>query len=212
MKIKKFIAGIAACAVAATAMATSVFAADLLTKKGNEGDAAKYAIDFTGIDANKIDKVVANVSVDSEMVNGCIGYNANGDWTAKDQETNGQKSSEWIADGLAGVLGDEPHMEIQFWWVNPFYNEDGTEGDPGTATLTAVTFYDASGNVVKAEGEAPADDDNDDDDNDDDAATTTTTAAGGTTGSADTGVGDIAAVGTVIVAAGVVALVAKKRR
>ena len=203
MKLRTFLASVSACAIALSAVAMTASAADaLMSKTGNTESAKNYTIDFTGIDGTAVDKIVAEITVDSAFVNGCIGYNLDGNWTTANQETSAT-SGEWVVEGLAGGLGAEPYAEIQFWWVNPMYNEDGSEGDAGTASLMSVTLYDASGNVLSASGsttDAPADD------NDDTATTTTTTA-----GSSNTGDAGIALAVAGLAVAGAAAYVARKK-
>ena len=171
MKMTKILARVSVCALAASAMAISAFAADpLATKTGNAESAVKYVVDFTNIDATKVDKVVVDISVDSGFCNGCIGYNVDGVWTSVDKETPKETTKDqWIVDSLNGALGAEPYMEVQLWWVNPFYDEQGNETDKeGTATIDAITLYDASGNVVVATGESKGDDTKKDDTKKDD--------------------------------------------
>ena len=153
MKISKILASVSVCALAASAMAISAVAADpLATKTGNAESAVKYVVDFTNIDATKVDKVVVDISVDSGFCNGCIGYNVDGVWKSVVKETPKEtQKDQWIVDSLNGALGAEPYMEVQLWWVNPFYDEQGNETDKdGTATIDAITLYDTSGNVVVA--------------------------------------------------------------
>ena len=91
-------------------------------------------------------------------------------WTSVDKETPKETTKDqWIVDSLNGALGAEPYMEVQLWWVNPFYDEQGNETDKeGTATIDAITLYDASGNVVVATGESKGDDTKTDDTKKDD--------------------------------------------
>ena len=171
MKMTKILASVSACALAASMLVVNAFAADpLATKTGNAESAVKYVVDFTNIDATKVDKVVVDISVDSGFCNGCIGYNVDGVWTSVDKETPKETTKDqWIVDSLNGALGAEPYMEIQLWWINPFYDEQGNATDKeGTATIDAVTLYDASGNVVVAAGESKGDDTKKDDTKTDD--------------------------------------------
>ena len=171
MKMTKILASVSACALAASMLVVNAFAADpLATKTGNAESAVKYVVDFTNIDATKVDKVVVDISVDSGFCNGCIGYNVDGVWTSVDKETPKETTKDqWIVDSLNGALGAEPYMEIQLWWINPFYDEQGNATDKeGTATIDAVTLYDASGNVVVAAGESKGDDTKTDDTKKDD--------------------------------------------
>ena len=91
-------------------------------------------------------------------------------WTSVDKETPKETTKDqWIVDSLNGALGAEPYMEIQLWWINPFYDEQGNATDKeGTATIDAITLYDASGNVVVAAGESKGDDTKKDDTKKDD--------------------------------------------
>ena len=171
MKMTKILASVSACALAASMLVVNAFAADpLATKTGNAESAVKYVVDFTNIDATKVDKVVVDISVDSGFCNGCIGYNVDGVWTSVDKETPKETTKDqWIVDSLNGALGAEPYMEIQLWWINPFYDEQGNATDKeGTATIDAITLYDASGNVVVAAGESKGDDTKKDDTKKDD--------------------------------------------
>ncbi len=236
MNMKKIMAGVVASALAVSTMAVAAFADALMTKTGNESSAELYDVDFTGLteeQVSSITKIEAKVSVTTDMVNGCIGYNnaADGKWTAVNNETKGDApaSSTWVAEFEAGALAakDEdgalaPFAQVQFWWVNPSYDEDGNEGDPGTATLESVTLYDAAGNVVApaAAGGATGGTTGGTTDNEGDGEGETTTAPdnGNTStptedkNTPDTGVEGVAVVaGLAIVAAGAV-VVAKKRK
>ena len=220
MKMTKILASVSACALAASMLVVNAFAADpLATKTGNAESAVKYVVDFTNIDATKVDKVVVDISVDSGFCNGCIGYNVDGVWTSVDKETPKETTKDqWIVDSLNGALGAEPYMEIQLWWINPFYDEQGNATDKeGTATIDAVTLYDASGNVVVAAGESKGDDTKKDDTKKDDTkkddAKTDNTKKDDTKKDAaktgDVGVG-LALAGLTI--AGAAAFVTKKRK
>ncbi len=167
--MKKF--GTLALATALTAaLACTAFADDaLLTKTGNDSSAEKYEVDLSSLTEEQLESVtqaVADVTVDSGYCNGTIGANLGGAWSSMnpqgevsgDGETSGQFV--WDIDGSLVSYDDDgnlaPYMEVQLWWVNPMYDEDGNEGDAGTATLTAVTLYDADGNVVLSVGGSAA--------------------------------------------------------
>lgn len=237
MKMKKIIAGAVASAMAVSAMAVAASAA-LLTKTGNTESAALYDVSFEGLTEDQIKsitKIEAKVSVTSDMVNGCIGYNdAASGWTSANQELKadaGPTEGTWVLEVAAGsfaALDDTgaiaPFAQVQFWWVNPIYDEAGNEGDAGVATLESVTLYDASGNVVTAgSGDASGDNNTPATDNNTPATDSNTTGtdnqpAGDTNqttpdkNSPDTGVEGVAVVaGLAIIAAGAV-VVAKKRK
>ncbi len=162
MNFKKILASVAAGAMVVSTLALPTFADDaLMTKTGNTTGSEKYVVDFSELTEDQvasITKIVADVTVDSGYCNGTIGGNVDGVWTSMnpqgevsgDGETSGQFV--WEFDGSLAAYDEEgnlsPYAEVQFWWVNPFYDENGDEAGAGTATLTAVTFYDASGNVV----------------------------------------------------------------
>ena len=223
MKMKKIIAGMIASALAVSAMAAVASAEDLMTKTGNTESSANYDVSFEGLTDEQIQsitKIEAEVSVTTTMVNGCIGYNKAGEgWTSVNQdleEEAGPIDGKWTLEVAAGDFAalDEdgniaPFAQIQFWWVQPNYDEDGNEGDPGVATLKSVTLYDASGNVVTAGGAdaTPAPDNSGDNNVSGDTTQTTDDK-----NSPDTGVEGVAVVaGIAIVAAGAV-VVAKKRK
>lgn len=215
MKVKSILASLGACAIAMSAMALSASAADLMTKVGNADSAKVYDIPTDGLDLSKLDKVVAEVSVDTTLVNGCIGYNKEdgtdkGAWTSVNQEAKadaGPVNAEWVAEGLDGTV--KGSVQVQFWWVQPQYDEAGTESGDGTAVLKSVKLYDKDGKELTAG-------DNKDDKNDNTTATTTATtkAAGGNTTKAgatktgDAGVG-IAISGLAL--AGIAAVASRKK-
>lgn len=153
MKIKSLLASAAACAIAISAMAISASADALMSKKGNEKQAEVYSIPLDGIDVTKIDKIVADISLDSDYVNGAFGYNEGGAWAnhgpngASQFEANA--SGEIVLSGIAGKIDAGSEVQVQFWWVN-----DVSEGNPGTATLNSVKLYDATG--AELGGNAPA--------------------------------------------------------
>jgi hypothetical protein len=187
MKIKSVLASVAACAIAISAMAVSVSADALMSKKGNEKNSENYSVPLDGIDVTKIDKIVADIALDSDYVNGCIGFNEGGAWVnhgpngANQFEVNA--SGEVVLSGLAGKVDEGTTMEVQFWWVN-----DVSEGNPGTATLNSVKLYDATG--AELGGNAPAETESTA------AATTTSAAAATTTTSAAAGTTTTAAATT----------------
>ena len=228
MKMKKLIAGLVASAMAVGAMAVAASAADLMTKTGNTEGSANYDVSFEGLtdeQINSITKIEAEISVTTNFMNGCIGYNdAASGWTAVNQELNeeaGPVDGKWVLEVTAGsfaALAEDgsiaPFAQIQFWWINPAYDEDGNEGDPGVATLKSVTLYDANGNVVTAGGDsAPAATEaasNEAPSNEAPAGNTNQAVAD--KNNADTGVEGVAVVaGLAIIAAGAV-VVAKKRK
>lgn len=209
--MKKF--GTLALATALTAaLACTAFADDaLLTKTGNTSGAEKYEVDLSGLTEDQLESVVqavADVTVDSGYCNGTIGANLGGDWSSMnpqgevsgDGETSGQFV--WDLDGSLVSYDDDgnlaPYMEVQLWWVNPFYDEDGAESGEGTATVTAVTLYDASGNVVLSTSTGAATDDTTDD------------ASDGSTDSGDTA--PVAYLAAVVALAGVALVASKKAR
>lgn len=179
MKLNKIFAVLSATAIAGS-MAISASADTLISKTGNESSAEIYKVDFTGYTGEDLEKVVrveADVIVDSGFCNGTMGGNISGTWssTPNSCENSDTELNTWswdIADGgLANYVLDEdtgevssqPYMEIQLWWVNPFYVDD-VEGDPGTAKLEAVRLLDADGNEVAPSGndastETPSDTD-----------------------------------------------------
>ncbi|MBD5081417.1 MAG: hypothetical protein HDT44_06590 [Ruminococcaceae bacterium] len=168
MNMKKIVAAAVASVMAVSSMAIAASAEALMTKEGNEESAVKYEIDFSGLTDDQIKSIVkieADVSVDTNSVSGCIGYNKlEAGWTFENMETSddeGPVSGTWtleIAAGDLAAIGEDgsvsPYAEVQFWWVNPHYDEDGKEGDSGVATLEAVRLLDASGNEVVAGGAA----------------------------------------------------------
>lgn len=148
MKMKRIFAGLAAAAVACAATVMTASAA-VFTKTGNGDDTPKvYNVPTDGLDLSKLDKIVANLTVDSGKVSGCIGYSdANTDW-AQSAQTLSATSGQWVVSNLGGNVSGG--IQIQFWWVNPFYDAEGNEGDPGTATVESVQLLDANGNPIGA--------------------------------------------------------------
>ena len=185
MKLRRIFAALAACAIAATSVISASAADALMTKTGNTEDAVKYKVSFEGLTDDQIKsiaKIEANVSVNTDSVNGCIGYNSasaadpKNPWTSVKCEVKSDTAPasgtfvvEFTAGDLAVLDADgkiSPSVEVQFWWVNPFYDAEGKEGDPGTATLNSVTFYDASGKaVVPSSGDGKKDGDKKDNSN-----------------------------------------------
>lgn len=233
MKIKKIIAGIVASAMAVSTLAIAASADALLSKEGNDQSSANYSIDFSSLteeQVKSITKIEASVSVTTSMVNGCIGYNkADAGWTSVNQELNVDGGSNltgtWVAEAEAGSFAslDEagaiaPYCEVQFWWVNPVYDEAGNESGKGVATLNSVTVYDASGAVLLTVGAAASPADTEAPAATEAPTTEGTGAAGDTTAptpdknSPNTGIEGVAVVaGLAIIAAGAV-VVAKKRK
>ena len=137
----------------------------LLVKTGNfeSGIGLVYIIDMSDLTVDEVDsivKIVADITVDSGYCNGILCGYVDGEWACMinkgeisgDGKTSGQFV--WEFDGsLVGYDEDGnfyPYAEAQLWRVAPFYDEDENEIGDGTAILTAVTLYDADGNVVKA--------------------------------------------------------------
>lgn len=220
MKVKSMIAALAASAIALGAMAIPASAEALATKVGNDEGAVAYELPLDGYDLSKVDKIVAEVTFDTGSGNGCIGYTATGDkWTAVNCEAGGTQNESWTgtweATDLEGTV--EGGIQVQLWWVNPFYDEDGQAGDAGTATVNSLTLYDADGNELE-----PSDDDTTTTAADDDDTTGTTTSttkkasgsASGSSGSASAAKTGDAGVGVAVAAlslAGVAAYVSRKK-
>lgn len=141
----------------------------LLTAKTND-DVPTYNFSFVGIDPAAVDKIEADIAVNTGFVNGAIGYTdttievkpddeTSTNWVSVNQETNGLYDT-WVADGMAGKLDAEhPSANLQVWYVNPFYDKDSgkkdeddnpimVEGTPGTAQVMAVRYYDKNGNEL----------------------------------------------------------------
>jgi len=214
MKVKSILASLGACAIAMSAMALSASAADLMTKVGNAESAKVYDIPTDGLDLSKLDKVVAEVSVDTTMVNGCIGYNKEdgsekGAWTSVNKEAKadaGPVNAEWVAEGLDGTV--KGSVQVQFWWVQPQYNEAGEESGDGTAVLKSVKLYDKDGKELTA-----GDNKTDDNKTDNTTATTAATTKANTTKAGATKTGD-AGVGIAIsglALAGIAAVASRKK-
>ncbi len=144
---------------------------DALMTAQTGDEAPTYNFNFVGIDATAVDKIEADVAVNTGFVNGAIGYTdatievdpedeTSTNWVSVDQTTEGLYGT-WTAEGLAGKLdADYPSANLQFWYINPFYDKDSGEvdedGNPvmeagtnGTAQIMAVRYYDADGNELK---------------------------------------------------------------
>lgn len=137
---------------------------DALISAQTDDENVTYNFNFVGIDASAVDKIEADVAVNTGFVNGSIGYTdttievdpedeTSTNWVQVEQETSGLYGT-WSVDGLAGKLDPEfPAANLQFWYVNPFYvydeeTEESVPGDPGTVQLMAVRYYDADGNEL----------------------------------------------------------------
>ena len=215
MKMRSVLASIAACAIAVSAMALPA-SAELMTKEGNTEQAKVYEIPTDGLDLSKLDKVEAVVSCSTKLLNGCIGYNAedgseNGKWTSVDQKSevaDGEAvSATWTVDGLEGKV--KSGLQVQFWWVQPTYDEDGKENGNGVAKLESVKLLDKSGNELTKQQETTAAT------TASSTTTSTTTTSGGTTTTtaAGTKTGD-AGVGVAVAGlslAAIAAFVARKK-
>ena len=207
MKVKSILASLGACAIAMSAMALSA-SAEVLSKTGNGSEGGKYAVPLDGIDVTKIDKIVAEVSVDSDYVKGTIGFNEGGTWVnhggTADNGTAFENAGKWE---LANAKVDEgSSIEVQIWWINPV-----SDGVDGTAKIESVKLYDKDGKELSA----GAGDDNKTDDNKTDNTTATTAATtkanttkAGATKTGDAGVG-IAISGLAL--AGIAAVASRKK-
>lgn len=156
MKIKSMIAALAASAIAVSALAVSA-SAEVLKKVGNEKDAEIYMVPVDGLDLSKLDKVVAEVSCDTNKLQGCIGYNnTNSEWVQVKFESeieSGAIEQTWEKDGLAGTVKDG--LQVQLWWVQPTYDADGKENGNGTGQIDSVKLLDKDGNeLTKTETQA----------------------------------------------------------
>ncbi|HBH94423.1 MAG TPA: hypothetical protein DDX91_01630, partial [Ruminococcaceae bacterium] len=172
MNMKKIVASALASVMAVSTMAIAASAEALLTRVGQEGD-GKYVVDLSDLTEDQVKsiaKVEADLSVDTTLVNGVIGYNSasKGAWDGEtgkyefSDDNGGAKGTAVleIADGdLAAKDADgalAPYMEVQIWWVQPQYDEEGNESGSGTASLSYVGLFDKDGNVVKEFGERAA--------------------------------------------------------
>lgn len=184
MKIKSMIAAFAASAIALSAMAVTASAA-VFSKTGNGQE--YYGIDIKSLDVEKIDKIVVEITCDTNYVKGTFGFNdkSTGQWAAHGVTDDGGKmvfisdagkgntvNDKWELSGLEGTIAEQDEIQVQFWWINPHYNADGSEGDKGTANIESVKLLDKDGNEVGAK-----------------VAETTTTAAETTTTTTTTGAG-----------------------
>lgn len=138
----------------------------LLTAKTDD-ETPTYNFSFVGIDPTAVDKIEADIAVNTGFVKGAIGYTdatievdpddeTSTNWISVDQETKGLYGT-WVAEGLAGKLDAEyPSANLQLWYINPFYDKDSGEvdeddnpimeaGTPGTAQVMAVRYYDKDG-------------------------------------------------------------------
>ena len=214
MSIKKILAAAAASVLTVGAMSVAASAAALnLTVKGQPdmtldsnsvgkpegGDFSWAADDFIGdIDVSEIVKIEADITVDSGYCNGAIGGNVDGSWDAYNYvvESADKTTVSWTLDGEL----DET-FQIQVWWINPIYDEDGELAGNGTLTISDVRLLDANGNDLAAAAANPAP-----------TETPTTTPDDTSKPNTDTGVEGVAAVvGVAVVAAGAM-VVAKKRK
>lgn len=235
MNMKKIAAAVVASVMAVSTMAIAASAEALATKTGNDESSVNYEISFEGLTEEQVKSIVkveADFSVTSNMVNGTIGFNKAGTWdgnTGKyeiNQDTAPAKGTavlevaegDFVSKDNDGNLA--PHAEIQIWWVNPQYDDEGNEGDPGVAEITYVGLFDKDGNAVKEFGSrgnavtpAPTESESSEPVSD-----TTTGAAGDTNkptddkNNAETGIEGVAIVAGLAVLAGGAVIVAKKRK
>ena len=112
----------------------------LMSKEGNASSAEIYEIDFSGLteeQVGSITKIVADVTLTSDYVNGCIGGNVGGAWSGGDQlelSGSGSFTRTFTAGDLVAKDDDgnlAPVVQVQFWWVNPVPEEepDDTSSD-----------------------------------------------------------------------------------
>ncbi len=101
---------------------------------------------LTASELASVTKIVADITVDSGYCNGTIGASSGGSWVSINGEDgteingSGETSGQFVLELTNGL---DSYCEVQIWWVNPI-----SESETGTATLTAITLYDSSGNVV----------------------------------------------------------------
>ncbi len=182
MKLRKFLVALLTCSMVIGMMAISSSAA-LYTGKG-QGDGANenggnYEIDLTalGIDGAAIDKVVVELTFTSGIGNGTIGWNdLNGSWMNQGQinVAGTQNEAETVTWEAADIGGIKDGLQVQLWWINPMYDENGTISGAGEATINSVKYYDKDGKELTGgaaeepaeeseepaeESEAPATDD-----------------------------------------------------
>lgn len=221
MKMRNFVASIAACAVAASAMAVSASAAVL-----NPNTDDFYCIDaITDYDVASIYGVKVDLTWEDggEGCGGGFGFNSESTGWAQNEFGNegSGKTCEMDANGDFTYMSDAPifastdtyaQVWIQSWW--------GAD-----ITVESITLLGADGNALTAGGAeeetpeetTPAADDEADttttaaaEDNDD-AATTTTTKAAASTGSTNTGDAGVGLALAGLAVAGAVAFVTKRK-
>ena len=173
MNMKKIAAAALASVMAVSTMAIAASAEALSSKTGNKDSSINYVIDFADLTEDQVKSIVrieADLSVTTTMVNGVIGFNKAGTWDgeagkyeikAEEGQTSVKGTAKVeIAEGDLVSKDDEgnlaPHAEVQMWWVQPQYDDAGTEIGDGTAELTYVGLFDKDGNVVKEFGERAA--------------------------------------------------------
>jgi len=138
MKFKNFFAGVAACAMAASAMVMTVSAQEYTYERNKDGGAPFMYVGLTnGSDYAKVDSVTAEVSVASKYLEGAIGYDKNGNWIGS--LTKQTVSAETGEIKLSGIGGIERNLQVQFWWIG-----EGAD----KVTVTNLSIKDASGNEL----------------------------------------------------------------
>lgn len=223
MKLKRILTSALATLVAVSAMAISSSAA-LVTFKtaddaGGKPDPNIFQPDITGIDHEKVDVIQVDMTVNSGYVNGFIGTNSveQATWYDSGQlEISGEESGMWQLKGIGGLALDEnggSTLKVELWWINPVYGED-PDGDgeeeapvvgPGIVEITAVRFYDASMNELKADAGTP-------DSTDTDTDTGTDTDTDTDTSNSGTGIESVAAISAVALIAGGAIVASRKRK
>lgn len=151
MNFKKILAGVAAGAMVFASLAMPTFADDVYSTTGPEagGGGETYSLAGLEIDYTAIDEIVIEISVDSGYVNGCVGYNSVSinNWVSVGYEISSTTGTIDV-NSLAGDIADTDSLQLQFWWINPIYDEDGNITGAGTVTVNSITIYDASGEVL----------------------------------------------------------------
>lgn len=227
MKMRNFVASIAACAVAASAMALTVGAQ--VTNGNTTGDDGSlfymYDVLAEGGDVTAIYGVKVEMTV-GDLTNGCgggFGFNS---------ESTGWKSIEWGNADAGKALSFDENGDFTYTSDAPIFATSDTYCQIWLqnwwgcdVTVDNITLLGADGNALTAGGaeeETPeettpaADDDADTtttaaaEDNDD-AATTTTTKAAASTGSTNTGDAGVGLALAGLAVAGAVAFVTKRK-
>lgn len=174
MKMRKILAALSASVVAVSALSIVASADVLDTQKASSGGGiTPLDIDLSSLTEDQVKsatKIEAVVSSDTNYFKGIIGMNNaieegwvnGGENEVGDSEgeygVSGTFKIEFEAGALAAVDDDgniAPFAQVQFWWVQGIYNDDGDIVQDGAVCTKAVKVY-AGDEVILTLGDESA--------------------------------------------------------